>query len=288
MVPVNEVPFGGDYIVTSGDSAIPNLSVNHPLHGRLKHNMARFGLTEDSDDELIPIQTASNTTSKNVNRDTSSLNKGKVHAARALDSEDDLEDRNEVTSWPVRTDAKNNASRDFSKYANHAINIFVDEDSTTKSRESQSRYNTTSRGEPRQPVRAVSGETTEDELDYDYNYHEEDYDEEEGAFQRRRTSAPPPSWPEQLGLEPHRVHVMQASLFRAPEGKKQENIIQTEVQPNKSGVKKAKLGVSRIEPREHMEKLFSTSSKLLRKHSRSSEGDGLRPTRSEECLFSFS
>lgn len=253
--------------------------------------MARFGLTEDSDDEVLPTRAASRTKEARTNSIPSTSNKGKARATNSQDPETDLSGRNGVAAKTrdTRINANNVTAPESTKPPKLIFNAVLEDRSAAAkfSSEGHSRHVATDRAESKQPVRAVSGETTEDELDYDYN----DYDEEEEVFQRRRTSAPPPSWPEQLGLEPYRVHVMQASLFRAPEAKEHEKNTKTDTHVNKSSVKKLKLKssgikMSGLEPREHMEKLFSASSKLLRKHSRSSEGDGSRLDRLEECLLS--
>ncbi|GJJ14892.1 hypothetical protein Clacol_009162 [Clathrus columnatus] len=213
--------------------------------------MARFGLTDDSDEEVVSLHTSSKRPEKGYNEEAL-FNREETQStnSRVIDI-----GKPTATAIPLQSRVKHREPRGDAVTESEKHIAFAKEDHSTKyQRDGQTKKDTIPRGESKQPVRAVSGETTDDEQDY---YHEDDYDEEEEAFQRRKTSAPLPSWPEQLGLEPHRLHVMQASLFRAPEEKERDKLV----------------------------KVGTPSSKLLRKHSRSSEGDGLRPNRSERASF---
>jgi len=85
--------------------------------------------------------------------------------------------------------------------------------------------------------------------------------EEESASDSENEGSPPPNQPrvdpslipraQQLGVEPQRMHVMQASLFRPEDGAE---------------------GV----PTRHKALVLSSSLSLARKHSRDSDGEGLR------------
>ncbi len=73
-------------------------------------------------------------------------------------------------------------------------------------------------------------------------------------------------WAREIGVDPQRMHVMQTSLFRMPE---EEQVLKALNEP---------------QPRRKLPNLKST---LNRKHSRDSEGDGLRADSRQVCLNYF-
>lgn len=74
---------------------------------------------------------------------------------------------------------------------------------------------------------------------------------------------PPAPWPSRVGVEPHKIHVMQASFFRVPE---QEAAMKAAAQRATTGKSKSRLQADR---------LLNASARLARKHSRGSDtGEG--------------
>ncbi|KAF9476965.1 hypothetical protein BDN70DRAFT_862477 [Pholiota conissans] len=71
-------------------------------------------------------------------------------------------------------------------------------------------------------------------------------------------------WAHHVGVDAQRMHVMQAALFRLPE---EEAALRARYQPPKTGIK------------------VDTKSKINRKHSRDSDGDGLRMDSRERTSF---
>lgn len=110
-------------------------------------------------------------------------------------------------------------------------------------------------------------------------HHAHELDEDEGENDAssssssesspRRTRRPGPTsvpWAQQVGVDPNRMHVMQASLFRVPE---EEQALKHAL-PEKHG---------------HLHLMMSNT--LNRKHSRDSEGDGLRAVAQERASFAY-
>ena len=74
---------------------------------------------------------------------------------------------------------------------------------------------------------------------------------------------PPVPWPSRIGMEPHKIHVMQASFFRVPE---QEAVMKAAAQrATTAGTPKSRLQV---------DKLLNASARLARKHNRESDMGG--------------
>ncbi|KAF8515568.1 nuclear protein 96-domain-containing protein [Gautieria morchelliformis] len=78
--------------------------------------------------------------------------------------------------------------------------------------------------------------------------------------QEKRVPAP---WPSRIGMEPHKIHVMQASFFRVPE---QEAAM-------KAAAQKATIA-GNSKPRLQADRLLNASARLARKHSRGSDMGG--------------
>ena len=110
-------------------------------------------------------------------------------------------------------------------------------------------------------------------------YHAHELDEDEGENDAssssssesspRRTRRPGPTsvpWAQLVGVDPNRMHIMQASLFRVPE----------EEQALKHAL-----------PEKHGQLHLMMSNTLNRKHSRDSEGDGLRVAAQEVRICSI-
>ena len=95
-----------------------------------------------------------------------------------------------------------------------------------------------------------------------YREHVESEDEDDEGTEEERVPAPEP-WPSRIGMEPHKIHVMQASFFRVPE---QEAAMREAVQKAAHGGKS--------KPRLQADKLLSASLRLARKHSRGSDTGG--------------
>lgn len=87
-----------------------------------------------------------------------------------------------------------------------------------------------------------------------------DEDDEESA--EERVPAPPP-WPSRIGMEPHKIHVMQTSFFRVPE---QEAAMKAAAQ--------SATNMGKSKPRLHADKLLNASVSLSRKHRRGSDTVG--------------
>lgn len=93
------------------------------------------------------------------------------------------------------------------------------------------------------------------------------YDEEPEVDEERDSTSPPPlaqritdpsltPWARQVGVDPQKMHVMQTSLFRVPE--------------EAAAIKEA------VQPRVSSRRKLVLTNGLTRKHSRDSEGEGLR------------
>ena len=108
----------------------------------------------------------------------------------------------------------------------------------------------------------------EEEEEEDAEEDDESEDSEEDGRRRGRNSAQPPRgqlsrqgdptiipWAREIGVDPQKMHVMQTSLFRMPEEERALKAL-NEPQPRR--------------------KLLQLKSALTRKHSRDSEGEGLR------------
>ncbi len=127
---------------------------------------------------------------------------------------------------------------------------------------------------PRRRAHAIQGSSEEDEDDEDDDEDDDEEEEEEetgsaseaeeeGGQQRRRGAQPVQTrhgdptiipWAREIGVDPQKMHVMQTSLFRMPEEEKALKALN--------------------EP--HPRRRLILTSNLSRKHSRDSEGDGLR------------
>ncbi|RPD56020.1 hypothetical protein L227DRAFT_509201 [Lentinus tigrinus ALCF2SS1-6] len=101
----------------------------------------------------------------------------------------------------------------------------------------------------------------------------EDEDEDEGGQRGRRVAQPAQAqrgdptiipWAREIGVDPQKMHVMQTSLFRMPE---EERALKALNEPPSR------------------RRLLITSSSLSRKHSRDSEGDGLRADSRQRASF---
>ncbi|KAF8583009.1 hypothetical protein K439DRAFT_1412588 [Ramaria rubella] len=79
----------------------------------------------------------------------------------------------------------------------------------------------------------------------------------------------PAPWPSRIGVEPHKIHVMQASFFRVPE--------------EEAAMKAAAQTAGKSKSQQHADKLL----RLARKHSRGSEtgGDGMLLDKAERASF---
>ena len=108
----------------------------------------------------------------------------------------------------------------------------------------------------------------EEEEEEDAEEDDESEDSEEDSRRRGRNSAQPARgqlsrqgdptiipWAREIGVDPQKMHVMQTSLFRMPEEERALKAL-NEPQPRR--------------------KLLQLKSALTRKHSRDSEGEGLR------------
>ncbi|KAF8517736.1 nuclear protein 96-domain-containing protein [Hysterangium stoloniferum] len=199
--------------------------------------MARFGLTEDSDEDEVLVQNGTHIPTETQVTKDQPAGKGKGRAA----------------SPPMQVDELVGATR--RRRLKPTATALVEGEG------GETRYAHEVR--PRERKTSTS---------------DEDEDEAAGRHPRRNgnsTTAPAP-WPAQIGLEPHRIHVMQTSLFRMPE----------EQAAFTAGKQKIP-STSKLKPREHAEKLLNASAKLARKHSRGSEGggDSMRVDKAERASF---
>ncbi|RDX47214.1 hypothetical protein OH76DRAFT_1354468 [Lentinus brumalis] len=136
---------------------------------------------------------------------------------------------------------------------------------------------------PRRRAHAKQGSSEEDEDDEDDDEDDDEEEEEEetgseseaeeeGGQQRRRGAQPVQTrhgdptiipWAREIGVDPQKMHVMQTSLFRMPEEEKALKALN--------------------EP--HPRRRLILTSNLSRKHSRDSEGDGLRADSRQRTSF---
>lgn len=203
--------------------------------------MARFGLV-DSDDDEIPVQTATKPAEKSQKGQSPQY---KGHG-RAVSPAMEVDELTATVPRPRKPTA----------------NAFVEDESGQHRFAHELRLH--------QEKRVVSSEEdTEDRVS------EEEEEEDFEDFGRSSQRAPVP-WPARIGLEPHKVHVMQTSLFRMPEE-----------QAAFDASKKRSATAGRLKPKQHAAELLSASAKLARKHSRGSEGgaDGMRLDKSEVCTI---
>lgn len=122
----------------------------------------------------------------------------------------------------------------------------------------------------------------EEDDDNDEEDEDEDEDDESGSeddrggrsragvqsSQARRRPAGDPTitpWAREIGIDPQKMHVMQTSLFRMPE---EERILKALNEP-------------------HPRRKFILKTSLSRKHSRDSEGDGLRADSRQVLVLCF-
>jgi nuclear pore complex protein Nup98-Nup96 len=118
-----------------------------------------------------------------------------------------------------------------------------------------------------QKVPQVSPPMEAEESQYHYAYESRSRERvgssDEDSNQMDQEDSVPPPWPSRIGMEPHKIHVMQASFFRVPE---QEAAMKAAAQKATiSGNSKSRLQADR---------LLNASARLPRKHSRGSDVGG--------------
>jgi len=202
--------------------------------------MARFGLIDSDSDEDIPVQnvTKSAHQPKELAQATSSA-KGKQRA----------------TSPPMDLEELRESPRPQKK---PAANALVEDESGAPIFAHEMRS--------RRRLREESVEA--DGMDVEQG------EEVEEIEVSRRNPAP---WPAQVGIEPHRMHVMQTSFFRMPE----------EQAALKGTTETLRPPPGKLKAKQQTEKLLSTSAKLRRKHSRGSEGGMEGESRVEKSKVGF-
>ncbi|KIJ52381.1 hypothetical protein M422DRAFT_202467 [Sphaerobolus stellatus SS14] len=206
--------------------------------------MARFGLI-DSDDEDIPVQNVAKPVQevKEPSRPEAPSTKGKERAV----------------SPPMEVDELRESPRRRKK---PAANAFVEDES----------------GEPRfaHELRSQRWEVEESSEEDGLEEGIEDEEIVELDASSRRMPAP---WPAQVGVEPHRMHVMQTSFFRVPE---EQAALKASTQ--------RRTGFGKLRTKGQTEKLLSASARLARKHSRGSEGGdgGMRLDKTGRASFDHS